>query len=181
MANLPPPANPPGVEPALAIGGQGPGDPAAVAAEAIAAAAAAGEAGGGMGGEPPFVEGAPPGVPPPPPVIIPLASPGPIARAIWAKVPELLRDSHARTEMSNYLALLNGPTHNPEALALAVTTASFEPKCFLTARENSMTAIPEISLAIFDSRSARTRTGNSTCERRTDRDKIGTVRTCPRI
>jgi hypothetical protein len=48
--------------------------------------------------------------------------------------------------MSNYLALLNGPTQNTEALALAVTTTSLEPKCFLTARENSMTAIPEIYL-----------------------------------
>jgi hypothetical protein len=143
MANLPPPLVPAGAppNPVLGIGN----DPAAVAAAAMALGAA--EGGGGLVGEPPLGGGIiPPGDPPPPPVTLPLASPGPIAMAIWDKVPEALRVNHAGTEMARYLALLGGQVENPEALALAVTTTSLEPKCFLTARMNSATAIPQIML-----------------------------------
>jgi hypothetical protein len=48
--------------------------------------------------------------------------------------------------MANYLALLSGGTPNPEVLALAVTTSSLEPMCFLTCRETSSTAVPTIEL-----------------------------------
>jgi hypothetical protein len=69
----------------------------------------------------PWEGGVPPGAPPPPPVAMPLAaSPGPKAMAIWDKVPEGLRNNHARIEMSSYLALLRGQVENPEALALVV-------------------------------------------------------------
>jgi hypothetical protein len=77
---------------------------------------------------------------------LPLASPGPIARAIWEKVPPHLRDQHAGKEMANYLALLTDGVPNSGTLALAVTTTSLEPKCFLTSRDNSLSAIPRIEL-----------------------------------
>jgi hypothetical protein len=48
--------------------------------------------------------------------------------------------------MASYLALLGGQVENPKALALAVTMTSLEPKCFLTTRMNSVTAIPRIIL-----------------------------------
>jgi hypothetical protein len=67
--------------------------------------------------------------------------------AIWSKVPDAsLRNQHAGREMANYLALLNGGTPQPEILALAVTTSSLEPMCFLTCRETSSTAVPTIEL-----------------------------------
>jgi hypothetical protein len=66
--------------------------------------------------------------------------------AIWDKVPEGMRANHAGAEMASYLALLGGQVENPEALALAVMTTSLEPKCFLTTRMNSVTAIPRIIL-----------------------------------
>jgi hypothetical protein len=48
--------------------------------------------------------------------------------------------------MAKYIALLTGGTQNPEDLALAVTTSSLEPMCFLTSRETPPTAIPTIEL-----------------------------------
>ena len=130
MAALPPPA-------LLIV------DPGDAAAAAVAAASAAAALVGGVAGQ-----GAPLGAPPPPPAlsVLPLASPGAISRAIWSKVPEALRNQHAGKEMANYLALLNGGTPHPEALALAVTTSALEPMCFLTCRETSSTAIPTIEL-----------------------------------
>jgi hypothetical protein len=128
-----PPAKPLG----LALAGAPPvgADPAVAAAVAAAfqAAAGGGPGGGGPGGMPP----PPPGNPPPPPggALLPPASPGPIARAIWAKVPPAMRHRHhAGEEMANYLAVMTGGTPNPESLRLAIATTSVEPMCFLTAR-----------------------------------------------
>jgi hypothetical protein len=66
--------------------------------------------------------------------------------AIWDKVPEGMRANHTGAEMASYLALLGGQVENPKALALTVMTTSLEPKCFLTTRMNSVTAIPKIIL-----------------------------------
>ena len=80
---------------------------AADAAVAMAAAMAAG-VGGGAGGFPPD------GGPPPPLVPLPLASPSPIARAIWAKVPEAGRAEFSTNEMRTYHQILQGANPNPE-------------------------------------------------------------------
>ena len=121
MANLPPPIDP-------------------VALAAAAAAAAAGLAGGGGGGVPLL------GNPPPPLAALPLASPSPIAMAIWAKKPEAERAAFSTTEMRNYQLVQQGNHDNPGALVLMVATGASEPKCFLTARMNSVTAIPKIDM-----------------------------------
>jgi hypothetical protein len=55
----------------------------------------------------------PPGDPPPPLVDLPQAPSGPIARAIWAKVPEEIW-KHAGQEMAKHLATMNSRATNPE-------------------------------------------------------------------
>jgi hypothetical protein len=90
--------------------------------------------------------GIPPGNPPLPPVVLPHASPGPISRAIWSKVPEEDRDRHAGQEMANCMTTLSSGQPHPESLILAVATTSSEPMCFLTARENSSTVAPRVQL-----------------------------------
>ncbi len=87
-------------------------------------------------------------LPPPPPMgaVLPVASLGTISRAMWAKVPIGMRDQHAGQEMVNCLALIGGATPNPEAVTLSIATCSFEPVCFLTARETATTGIPTIEL-----------------------------------
>ena len=57
-----------------------------------------------------------------------------------------MRDQHAGEEMANYLALISGATPNPEAVTLSIATCSFEPMCFLTARETAPNGIPTIEL-----------------------------------
>ncbi len=77
----------------------------AAAAEAIAAAAAAG---GGAGAG----VGLPGGVPPPPLPTMPVASPGPISKAIWAKRPEAERASFSTSEVRTHSQILQG--NNPD-------------------------------------------------------------------
>jgi hypothetical protein len=48
--------------------------------------------------------------------------------------------------MRIYNLVMAGNDHNPGALVLMVSTGASEPKCFLTARANSATAIPRIKL-----------------------------------
>jgi hypothetical protein len=88
----------------------------------------------------------PKATPPLPLAVLPPASPGPIARAIWAKAPEMDRQQHAGREMANYITMLDSGAANPESLALAIATASIEPMCFLTARENGPNATPKVQL-----------------------------------
>jgi hypothetical protein len=103
--------------------------------------------GGGIGGQGPEDENQlPPGNHPPPLGNLPQASLGPIARAIWAKVPAENRHQHAGQEMVSYTATLESGAANPESLALAVATTSVEPMCFLTSRENSPTTQPRVQL-----------------------------------
>ena len=106
---------------------------------AVAGAAGAG-AGVGAGG------GVPGGNPLPPLVAMPLASPGTISRAIWSKVPEAERATFSTEEMRTYGLVMNGNHLEPGAVVLRVSTGASEPKCFLTSRLNSATAIPKIEL-----------------------------------
>jgi hypothetical protein len=48
--------------------------------------------------------------------------------------------------MRNCNLVMAGDDHNPGALVLMVSTGASQPKCFLTARANSATAIPRIKL-----------------------------------
>lgn len=84
------------------------------------------------------------GLPPPPAVVLPLASPSTISLAIWAKKAEGERAAFSTEEMRNYRLAKEG--NNPGALVLTVVTGAAEPKCFLTARTNSVTATPKIEL-----------------------------------
>ena len=106
------------------------------------AGAAGAGAGGGAGG------GVPGGNPLPPLVAMPLASPGTISRAIWSKVPEAERAAFSTAEMRTYGLVMQGNYLDPGAIVLRVSTGAAEPKCFLTSRMNSATAIPKIKLRI---------------------------------
>ena len=89
------------------------------------------------------------GNPPPPLVALPLASPGAISRAIWAKTPDAKRKVFSTTEMRTYGLVMQGNNLDPGTLVVtsSVSTGASEPKCFLTLRMNSATtAIPKIEL-----------------------------------
>jgi hypothetical protein len=83
-----------------------------------------------------------------PQLVLPLASPDPIALAIWDKVPAQSRNQHTGREMANYLKLLAGEApHHPETLALVIRTmTSLQPKCFLTRCKSSQTVVPKVEL-----------------------------------
>ena len=120
-----------------------PNDPAAqAAASAAAAVAAAAAAGGGAGAG----GGLPGGVLPPPLPAMPVASPGPVSKAIWAKRPEAERASFSTSEMRTCSQVLQGNNPDPGDLVLSVTTGSVEPECFLASRTNSANARPKIKL-----------------------------------
>jgi hypothetical protein len=143
MAAQPPPG------PLLQLAGGAP--PAGGVPLDPAAAAAAAAFGGvmGQGGAPPGGMPPPPPGPPPPPqggAMPPPASPGPTARAIWAKVPPEDRHRNSGEEMATYLALVNSNAPNPQGMHLAVATTSAEPICFLTSRQNSQDGVPKIQL-----------------------------------
>jgi hypothetical protein len=49
-------------------------------------------------------------------------------------------------EMRNCRTVMEGDDPDPGAVVLSVATGALEPKCFLTARTNSATAVPQIEL-----------------------------------
>ena len=77
---------------------------------------------------------------------LPLASPSSVAMAIWAKKPEAEREVFSAAEMRTCHQLLQGNDADLGASALSVSTKAAEPKCFLTSRMNSATAIFKVEL-----------------------------------
>ena len=112
-------------------------------AQADADAAAAVGAGGGVVGRAPSAE-----IPSPLLVGLPLASPSPISRAIWAKKPKAERTAFSphNPDEQLYGHVLEGNNPDPGALVLMVPTGASAPKCFLTSRMSSAKKIRKIEL-----------------------------------
>ena len=56
------------------------------------------------------------------------------------------REAFSTTEMRTYRLVMQGNNLDPGAIVLTVSTGASEPKCFLTSRMKSATAIPNIEL-----------------------------------